>query len=120
LTFLIESRFSGLLHLTCYGKLCRNTTVWNRLPAHRSRLVQDYLASLQGCVATAFLPPYLPELKPVEFILGLLEAARVAERLSSGLLPIDRNRTPDATSHAPPSAPDHCLLAPSFFVVTLY
>jgi hypothetical protein len=29
--------------------------VWDRLPAHRSRLVQDYLASLQGWIATAYL-----------------------------------------------------------------
>jgi DDE superfamily endonuclease len=42
--------------------------VWDRLPAHRSRLVQDYLASLQGWVSTAYLPPYAPELNPVECI----------------------------------------------------
>ena len=42
--------------------------VWDRLPAHRSRLVQDYIASLQGWIATAYLPPYAPELNPVEYI----------------------------------------------------
>lgn len=44
--------------------------VWDRLPAHRSRLVQDYIASLQGWIITAYLPAYAPELNPVEYIWG--------------------------------------------------
>jgi hypothetical protein len=31
--------------------------VWDRLPGHRSRLVQDYIASLQGWISTAFFRP---------------------------------------------------------------
>ena len=42
--------------------------VWDRLPAHRSRLVQDYIADLEGWVHQEYLPPYAPELNPVEFI----------------------------------------------------
>jgi transposase len=41
--------------------------VWDRLPGHRSRLVQDYIAGLQGWISTAYLPPYAPELNPVEY-----------------------------------------------------
>src|SRR5580700_1301009 len=44
--------------------------VWDRLPAHRSRLVQDFIAELQGWIATVYLPPYAPELNPVEYIWG--------------------------------------------------
>jgi transposase len=44
--------------------------VWDRLPAHRSRLVQDYIASLDGWIHQEFLPPYAPELNPVECIWG--------------------------------------------------
>jgi transposase len=44
--------------------------VWDRLPAHRSRLGQDYIAGLQGWISTAYLPPYAPELNPVEYIWG--------------------------------------------------
>jgi transposase len=44
--------------------------VWDRLPGHRSRLVQDYIASLQGWISTAYLPPHAPELNPVECIWG--------------------------------------------------
>lgn len=42
--------------------------VWDRLPGHRSRLVQDYIAGLQGWIQQEYLPPYAPELNPVEFI----------------------------------------------------
>ena len=44
--------------------------VWDRLPGHRSRLVQDYIASLQGWISISYLPPYAPELNPVEYIWG--------------------------------------------------
>ena len=44
--------------------------VWDRLPGHRSRLVQDYIASLNGWIVTSHLPLYAPELNPVEHIWG--------------------------------------------------
>jgi hypothetical protein len=31
--------------------------VWDRLPAHRSRLAQDYIASLHGWIATPICRP---------------------------------------------------------------
>ncbi len=42
--------------------------VWDRLAAHRSRLVRDYLDTLQGLVEVEYLPAYAPELNPVEYI----------------------------------------------------
>ena len=42
--------------------------VWDRLPAHRSRLVRDYVDSLGGWIQMEYLPPYAPELNPVEYI----------------------------------------------------
>jgi transposase len=42
--------------------------LWDRLSAHRSRLVQDYIASLDGWIEPHYLPSYAPELNPVEFI----------------------------------------------------
>ena len=47
---------------------CPLLVVWDRLPAHRSRLVRDYLASLDGWIQVEYLPPYAPELNPVEYI----------------------------------------------------
>lgn len=42
--------------------------VWDRLPAHRSGMVWDYLSSLKGRIQVEYLPPYAPELNPVEYI----------------------------------------------------
>jgi transposase len=53
-----------LLHVIP-GKLL---IVWDGLAAHRSRLVNDFLASLQERIHTLRLPAYAPELNPVEYI----------------------------------------------------
>lgn len=42
--------------------------VWDRLAAHRSRLIRDHLASLRGRIEVEYLPAYAPELNPVEYI----------------------------------------------------
>ncbi len=44
------------------------TLVWDRLPAHRSRMVRSYIDSLEGQILVEYLPPYAPELNPVEYI----------------------------------------------------
>jgi transposase len=44
--------------------------VWDRLPAHRSKLVGEFLHSLDGQIAVEYLPPYAPELNPVEYLWG--------------------------------------------------
>lgn len=36
--------------------------IWDRLPGHRSRLVQDYLASLKGKIDAFYHAAYAPEL----------------------------------------------------------
>ena len=46
--------------------------LWDRLPAHRSRLVQDYLAG-QRRIEQEWLPAYAPELNPVEYLWGQLK-----------------------------------------------
>ena len=42
--------------------------VWDRLPAHRSHTVREYLDRLDGWIHMEYLPPYAPELNPVEYI----------------------------------------------------
>jgi transposase len=44
--------------------------VWDRLPAHRSRLVGEFLDALQGEIVIEYLPAYAPELNPVEYLWG--------------------------------------------------
>ena len=42
--------------------------VWDRLQAHRSRLVRDYVDGEGGGIKLEFLPAYAPELNPVEYL----------------------------------------------------
>jgi transposase len=44
--------------------------VWDRLAAHRSRLVRDFIASQEERLGVEYLPSYAPELNPVEYIWG--------------------------------------------------
>lgn len=44
--------------------------VWDRPPAHRSRLVGEFLDSLEGQIQVEYLPPYAPELNRVEYPWG--------------------------------------------------
>lgn len=42
--------------------------IWDGLPAHRSRLVRDYVDATQGEIQIERLPAYAPELNPVEYL----------------------------------------------------
>jgi transposase len=44
--------------------------VWDRLPAHRSRLVAEFVDLLHGQIVLEYLPAYAPELNPVEYLWG--------------------------------------------------
>jgi len=62
---------------------------------HKSRLVRDYVESLQGQIAVEFLPAYAPELNPSEYIWGYLkqrELANLCVKTFAELSPIARNR----------------------------
>jgi len=52
--------------------------IWDGLPAHRSRLVKDYVESLDGRLVLERLPGYAPELNPVEYIWGYLKQRELA------------------------------------------
>ena len=42
--------------------------VWDRLPAHKSAVTQQFIRDQKGRLATEYLPAYAPELNPVEYI----------------------------------------------------
>ncbi len=42
--------------------------LWDRLPAHRSRLLREFIELSAGHITTGYLPSYAPELNPVEYI----------------------------------------------------
>lgn len=52
--------------------------VLDGLRAHKSKLVRDYLDSTNGHIQIAFLPPYSPDLNPVEYIWAWLKRHALA------------------------------------------
>ena len=54
------------------GKLL---VVWDGLPAHRARLVSEFIRAQRGRLAIERLPGYAPELNPAEYIWGYWKQA---------------------------------------------
>lgn len=52
--------------------------IWDGLKAHRSKLVREYVDGLEGKIALAFLPPYAPDLNPVEYLWAWLKRHALA------------------------------------------
>lgn len=61
----VDSLRHLMRHLS--GKLL---IVWDGLPAHRSKLVKEFLIEQKGKIWLERLPAYAPELNPVEYIWG--------------------------------------------------
>lgn len=62
--------------------LCRHVggpfiLLWDRFLAHRARIVQGYIAEKEG-LGSEFLPPYAPELNPVENVWNYLKTDSLA------------------------------------------
>ena len=52
--------------------------IWDGLKAHKSKLVREYLDSTGGDIQMAFLPPYSPDLNPVEYLWAWLKRHALA------------------------------------------
>ena len=59
--------------------------IWDGLKAHRSRLVREYLDSLNGHIQIAFLPPYAPDMNPVEYFWAWLKRHAMANYCPNNL-----------------------------------
>lgn len=67
--------FLKALKDTIGGKLL---IIWDGLPAHRSRLVRDYVESLEGQIQLERLPAYAPEINPAEYAFGYAKQRELA------------------------------------------
>jgi transposase len=57
--------------------------IWDGAAIHRSALVRDYLASTRGKVTAERLPPYAPELNPVEYMWAHLKCHEIANLITT-------------------------------------
>jgi transposase len=79
--------YEGGLHASLFVELLRKmmrrrTTpvhlVVDGLPAHKTKLVKDYVASTNGMLTLHFLPGYAPELNPDESVWSHMKRTGVA------------------------------------------
>ena len=56
--------------------------VWDRLAAHRAVVVRDFLKT-HPHIRRVFLPPYAPELNPIEYLWGYLKMNPLANLAKS-------------------------------------
>ncbi|NMC85725.1 MAG: IS630 family transposase [Anaerolineaceae bacterium] len=59
--------------------------IWDGLPAHKSRLMRDYLDSQSRWLQVERLPGYAPDLNPVEPLWGNIKGRELANRCAEGL-----------------------------------
>lgn len=57
--------------------------IWDGAAIHRSKEVQAYIASTKGKVRAERLPPYAPELNPVEYMWAHLKSHEIANLIAT-------------------------------------
>ena len=65
--------------------------IWDGSRPHHSRLVRDYLDPLEGHIQVAFLPPYAPDLNPVEYLWAWLKRHALANYCPNDLSELHEN-----------------------------
>ena len=65
--------------------------IWDGSRPHRSRLVREYLDSLGGHIQLAYLPPYAPDLNPVEYLWAWLKRHALANYCPNNLSELHQN-----------------------------
>jgi hypothetical protein len=84
--------------------------IWDRLSAHKSRMAQNFIAEQHGRIHPEYVPVSGVGLKSGGIPVGSLEAARTAQRLSKGLVGLERTSPPNFTENAPTPPADCCFL----------
>jgi transposase len=63
--------------------------VWDGVGTHKSRRVREWLEAQDGRIGIAFLPPYAPELNPVEAIWAYLKKHEIANFCPTNLAEVN-------------------------------
>lgn len=63
--------------------------IWDGLPAHKSRIMTNYLHSVRHRLTVERLPGYAPDLNPVETLWGNIKGQELANRCAEHLTELD-------------------------------
>jgi hypothetical protein len=64
--------------------------LWDRLPAHRGKQVEAYLERQSSWLTMEYLPPYAPELNPIEYFWSHLSGTDMAQFVGEDLAAVRR------------------------------
>jgi transposase len=67
-----------LKQLKRFAKGARVILIWDHLPAHRSRLMKEFLRNQQDWLQIEWLPGYAPDLNPAEGVWNNIKAREMA------------------------------------------
>jgi transposase len=81
----------------------RTILLWDRLPAHRGAQVQTWIANQVSWLTMEYLPPYAPELNPVEYFWSHLSRTDMAQFVGEDLEAVRRQarRAAQRVRHRP-------------------
>jgi transposase len=84
-----NANFNGYLVVQFAKQVCSHiagpvTIVWDSIPIHSKRLMEEYLEKNKGLKIEQF-PPYAPELNPIDKLWAYLKYARLANYTPSNL-----------------------------------
>jgi len=85
-----ESLISFLRDLKRHLRGQNATLVWDGLPAHKSRLMTEYLRRQRRWLRVERLPGYAPELNPLETVWGNVKGQEMANVCADDLNDVDR------------------------------
>lgn len=80
-----ESLIAFLKELRHHFQGQRVILVWDGLPAHKSRIMKEYLETQRHWLSEERLPGYAPDLNPVETLWGNIKGQELANRCSEDL-----------------------------------
>lgn len=63
--------------------------IWDGLPAHKSRIMTDYLRRQRRWLRVETLPGYAPDLNPLETLWGNIKGQELANRCAEDLTELD-------------------------------
>lgn len=84
-SFDAESLIRFLKDLKRHLRGVKGILIWDGLPAHRSRIMSEYLRSQRHCLTVERLPGYAPDLNPVEALWGNIKGREVANLCAANL-----------------------------------
>ena len=64
--------------------------IWDGLPAHRAKIIQEYTSRERGWLRLERFPAYAPELNPIEYLWSAMKRKDIANHVPDGFTTLKR------------------------------